>query len=352
MTLINESFYLPSSIAELPEGPWLVLAPHPDDEAFGMGGSLLLALAAKIDVDVIFLTDGRAADLNDPELAEKREREAKIACQQLGIRHILFWREIDRELNISPQLINRLSEFITKNQYTTVFFPSPQEPHPDHRVTAVLAWESLRQINFTANPISYEISVQAHTNQLIDITSVIAQKEQIMACYASQMGNNHYIERISALNQSRAWSLPLSVSHAEAFYAWPKENRPLNALLLSLASQQYSLQALPNSLPLVSVIIRTQNRPEFLREAIRSVAGQTYPNIELLVINDGGKECRQLVQEEATGHIQSFQYHPLKNQTGRSHAANIGLEQSNGDLLIFLDDDDWFLPEHIQKLAS
>lgn len=102
----------------------------------------------------------------------------------------------------------------------------------------------------------------------------------------------------------------------------------------------------------MSVIIRTQNRPEFLREAIRSVAGQTYSNIELLVINDGGKECQQLVQEEATGHIQSFQYHPLKNQTGRSHAANIGLEHSQGDLIIFLDDDDWFLPEHIHKLAS
>ncbi|NOQ14329.1 MAG: glycosyltransferase [Methyloprofundus sp.] len=352
MTLINESSYLPPSTSELPEGPWLVLAPHPDDETFGMGGSILLALAAKIIVDVIFLTDGRAADLDDKELTTKREKEAKLACQQLGIRNTLFWREIDRELSTSQHLINRLSDFVAKHQYTTVFFPSPQEPHPDHRITAVLAWESLRQLNFTARPVSYEISLQAHTNHLIDISQVISQKEKIMACYVSQMGSNHYIERILGLNQSRAWSLPLSVSHAEAFYAWPKEDRPLNALLLSVASQQYSLQALPNSLPLVSVIIRTQDRPEFLREAIRSVATQTYPNIELIVINDGGRNTLQLVQEEAIGHIQSFQYEQLEVQTGRSHAANAGLKCSQGELLIFLDDDDLFLPEHIHKLAS
>ena len=352
MTLTDESSYLPSTTAELPDGPWLVLAPHPDDESFGMGGSLLLAHAAKISIDVIFLTDGRAADLADTELPEKREREATTACKLLGIRNIQFWREIDRQLSTSQHLINRLSDFIKKNHYATVFFPSPQEPHPDHRSTAVLAWESLRQLDFSANPISYEISLQGYTNTLIDITPVVAKKEQVMACYTSQMTSNHYIERILGLNQSRAWSLALSVSHAEAFYIWPKEDRPLNALLLTIACQQSSLQALPNSMPLVSVITRAQNRPDYLRVAIRSVAAQTYPNIELIVVNDGGKNCHQLVREESTGQIQSFAYKHLKTQTGRSHAANIGLALCHGEFVIFLDDDDWFLPEHIYKLVS
>ena len=104
--------------------------------------------------------------------------------------------------------------------------------------------------------------------------------------------------------------------------------------------------------PLVSVIIRTQNRPEFLREAIRSVASQSYLNIELIVVNDGGKCCKALVKEGATGHIRQFCYQHLEQQTGRSHAANVGLELTQGELIIFLDDDDWFLPEHINSLVK
>jgi len=350
-SLINESFYLPTLESELPPGPWLVLAPHPDDETFGMGGTLLLAKKAKIDVTVIFVTDGRAADLSDTKLAEKREIEAELAGKKLGIRKLFFWREIDRKLNTSKHLIQRLSEFIEKKQYATVFFPSPQEPHPDHRVTAVLAWEALRKINFEATPISYDISVQGYTNSLIDITNVVAEKEDIMACYSSQMASNHYIERILGLNQSRAWSLPLSVSHAESFNFWPKEDRPLNALFLSIANKQATAYALPNSLPLVSVITRTQNRADFLREAIRSVAGQTYPNIELIVVNDGGEDYSKLVHEEVLGSIQKFSYQHIEEQTGRSHAANVGLKHCTGENIIFLDDDDWFLPEHIESLV-
>lgn len=103
---------------------------------------------------------------------------------------------------------------------------------------------------------------------------------------------------------------------------------------------------------LVSVITRTQNRPLFLREAIRSVATQTYPNIELVVINDGGPNCEQLIKEESTGHIQQYTYKQLEQQSGRSHAANTGLDCCNGEFIIFLDDDDWFLPEHIEKLVN
>jgi LmbE family N-acetylglucosaminyl deacetylase/glycosyltransferase involved in cell wall biosynthesis len=350
-SLTNELSYLPALESELPSGPWLVLAPHPDDETFGMGGVLLLAKKSKIDVDVIFVTDGHAADLSDSKLAKKREQEAKLAGKHLGFRKVLFWREIDRKLNVSLHLIKKLSKVIETKHYATVFFPSPQEPHPDHRATAVLAWEALRKIAFKATPVSYDISVQGYTNSLIDITNVVAEKEKIMACYSSQMANNHYIERILGLNQSRAWSLPLSVSHAESFYFWPKEDRPLNALFLSIANKQATAYALPDSLPLVSVITRTQNRADFLRKAIRSVAGQTYPNIELIVVNDGGEEFSKLVQEEALGSIRTFTYQHIEQQTGRSHAANIGLNHCTGDNIIFLDDDDWFLPEHIESLV-
>ncbi len=352
MTLATESTYLPSSPAPLADGSWLVLAPHPDDETFGMGGTLLLAKKAHIKVDVLFLTDGSASDVNQPDLIKIREQEALKVCQELGINEVIFWREVDRKLTPSTHLIQKLSAFITEKNYVSVFFPSPQEPHPDHRTTAVLAWESLRNIQFSATPISYDISVQGYTNQLIDITKTVEKKATIMNLYASQMSGNHYVERILGLNQARAWSLPLSVSHAEAFYHWSKEDRPLNSMLLAIANHHISIDALPDHLPLVSVITRTQNRPEFLREAIRSVAGQTYTNIELIVVNDGGEDVHTLVKEESIGAIQKFHYQSVEKPTGRSYAANQGLKLCTGKFIIFLDDDDYFLPEHLAKLVE
>jgi len=352
MPVISESAYLPFASSPLPKGPWLVLAPHPDDETFGMGGTLSLAQAAGVSVDIIFVTDGGKGGENQENLVETRELEAQKVADQLGIRNIYFWREADRELMPARHLISKLSDFIKQTQPATVFFPAPSEPHPDHRTTAVLAWESLRLSDFPATPMSYDISVQGHTNYLIDISQVVAAKRELMAEYKSQLSENLYIDRLLALNKARTWSLPHSVSHAESFYQWPKENRPLNALVLSLAAQESSLQALPESLPLISVITRTQNRPEFLREAIRSVAGQTYQNIELIVVNDGGTNCAELVREEATGNIQQYRYQHIDVQAGRSKAANMGLDLCTGDFIIFLDDDDWLAAEHLRKLMT
>ena len=53
-----ESSLLPYTPSALPPGPWLVFAPHADDETYGMGGALLLAKAQKIETHVVVLTDG------------------------------------------------------------------------------------------------------------------------------------------------------------------------------------------------------------------------------------------------------------------------------------------------------
>lgn len=100
--------------------------------------------------------------------------------------------------------------------------------------------------------------------------------------------------------------------------------------------------------PLVSVIIRSMDRPT-LAEAIDSVAAQTYPNIEVVIVNAKGRNHSALNTECGN--------HPIRiagNQESmnRCQAANIGLHAARGDYLIFLDDDDWFLPHHIEKLQQ
>ncbi len=348
--MLDESSYLPSIPAKLPQGPWLIISPHPDDETFGLGGALLLAAEQGIATDVLFLTSGDKG--GDEGIAPIREQEALAAARIFGIRNVCFWRLSDRSLLPYQSIIDRLAEVIVSTKPACLFFPSPVEPHPDHRASSVIAWEALRKTGFTAEPWSYEISVQGPLNVLIDISAVVAHKREIMAIYASQMTQNHYVERIMGLNQARAWSLPLEVSHAEAFYVWPKEDRPLNAMLLGLQTYKLGMEAVPEIAPTVSVIIRTKNRIDLLRNAIVSVATQTYPDIELVVVNDGGEDVEAVLGEYATGSIRQVTYKSLQPGRGHAAAANVGLESAGGEYLIFLDDDDWFLPEHIENLAG
>ena len=100
--------------------------------------------------------------------------------------------------------------------------------------------------------------------------------------------------------------------------------------------------------PLVSVVIRTMGREELV-EALDSVAAQTYRHIEVILSDAKGRGelpgqgcCGQFpVRIASTGA-------PL----GRGAAANIGLEAAVGDYVVFLDDDDWFLPDHVASLVS
>lgn len=98
--------------------------------------------------------------------------------------------------------------------------------------------------------------------------------------------------------------------------------------------------------PLVSVIIRSLDRPT-LGEALNSVAVQSYPNIEIVVVNAKGKGHRILNSKCGRFPIRMTGNHESMN---RSQAANIGLHAAHGSYLIFLDDDDWFLPHHIENL--
>lgn len=88
--------------------------------------------------------------------------------------------------------------------------------------------------------------------------------------------------------------------------------------------------------PLVSVIIPCYNHAHFLSTAIKSVLNQTYPHIEIIVVDDGSTDNTKQVSESFSNVTYIFQAN-----AGLSASRNKGIKESHGDYLLFLDADDW-----------
>ena len=105
-----------------------------------------------------------------------------------------------------------------------------------------------------------------------------------------------------------------------------------------------------DALPLVSVIVPTYNRPESLKFAVASILNQRYQQIEIIIINDAGTDIAdQVAQWNLRNNIVYLQHATNK---GQGTARNTGLRAARGKYIAYLDDDDIFFPDHIERLVA
>ncbi|MBO73748.1 MAG: hypothetical protein CMD33_00570 [Flavobacteriales bacterium] len=140
-----EHILVPFSCSPLPPGPWLVFAPHADDETFGMGGSLLRAKKEGLETHVIVLTDGALGGEREG-LVELRQQEVQQAAKLLGLSGLQCWSEPDRGLEQSHDLPEKIAAAIIDMQPASVFFPGPLEIHPDYRAAGIAVWSALQRV--------------------------------------------------------------------------------------------------------------------------------------------------------------------------------------------------------------
>lgn len=95
-----------------------------------------------------------------------------------------------------------------------------------------------------------------------------------------------------------------------------------------------------SDIPKVTVIIPSYNHSEFVESAIRSVWGQTYDNVELIVIDDGSSDNSKAIIEDLESISPIPMYSVFKENEGICKTLNLGLSLSNGDYLCFLASDD------------
>jgi len=100
--------------------------------------------------------------------------------------------------------------------------------------------------------------------------------------------------------------------------------------------------------PLVSIIIPTYNRADLLSRAIQSVINQTYKDWELLIIDDGSTDNTKEIVEEFVKKDPRIKYFYQENK-GQGAARNLGIRESKGEYIAFLDSDDEFLENKIEK---
>jgi GT2 family glycosyltransferase len=103
----------------------------------------------------------------------------------------------------------------------------------------------------------------------------------------------------------------------------------------------------PDDAPLVSVIVTTYERPVLLAVTLATIQAQTYPNVEIVVVNDAGSDVANVVARFPRARLID-----QPQNRGPAAARNRGLAEARGTYATFFDDDDEMFPDHVATLAN
>jgi LmbE family N-acetylglucosaminyl deacetylase len=198
----------------------LVVAPHPDDESIGCGGTLRLHVERGDQVDAVFFTSG---ELGLEELAadaarKVREDEAEQAAEILGLRRLVFLRHPDWFLDdvaeaAQADLVRLVEELAPRR----VLYPHEGEAHPDHAATARIVDRVSAQLGRPFARAAFEVwTPMTDFDDVEDITAVVETKRTAVRTYASQLSKFRYDDAVDGLNRFRG-ALAGHCEYAEVF---------------------------------------------------------------------------------------------------------------------------------------
>jgi LmbE family N-acetylglucosaminyl deacetylase len=362
----------------------LCVAPHPDDEVLGCGGLLALLQAQKAKVQVLVLTKGELGQAHlqvenqaaeSLALAHIRVQESKAAAQVLGLPEPKFLNFKDRHLSFTDAVTQAIANHIQARAIDLLLLPSLSDPHPDHQAAALAGLAAVQNALKLAQAsgqtahsqpkaalerplqiLFYEVGAPLHANAFVDFTPVAAQKWAAVQSFKSQLSEEKYELLSRSMAAMRAFGLQPECTAAEAFFKVDMQAFMREGALAAMPQWPWVRHSLglanaPEQMPLVSVLVRSMDR-DCLPQALASVALQTYSNIELVVVNAKGGSHRPLSFLPQTLPCRLVNTEPASQTLSRPEAANLALQNAQGQMAIFLDDDDFFQPEHISQLLA
>lgn len=230
----------------------LVVAPHPDDEAIGCAGTILLHVRAGDQVCIAIATDGRRSKaIPDPgRMAAQRQAEARTAAQLMGVDR-LAWLGLP-EGDCSPAALKQsLLTVLEEVRPALIYAPSRIEFHPEHmKVAHALALALDDWVTTDDAPIMriYQIQVPLASsvcNVVTDVSSIAEECEAVLDAYTSQMGSIQSTLRMrrygAALHDiakqvEQFWEIPVSryaALHGSRPQEWPAVFRGVRYFPLS-----------------------------------------------------------------------------------------------------------------------
>ena len=106
---------------------------------------------------------------------------------------------------------------------------------------------------------------------------------------------------------------------------------------------------------MLSIIICTYNRDQFLYDALRHVAVNDFPTeeYEIVLVNNNSTDTTESECQRFAANFPQVQFrYFVETKQGLSHARNRGIDESRGDVLVFLDDDSFVKPEYLSNLKN
>jgi glycosyltransferase involved in cell wall biosynthesis len=103
---------------------------------------------------------------------------------------------------------------------------------------------------------------------------------------------------------------------------------------------------------LVSIIIANYNNESFIQQTINSVINQTYRDIETIIVDDCSTDNSCKIIESSLSNFKKVKFLKLENNVGGGFAKEIGINESKGELICFLDSDDFLQPTAIEKVVN
>jgi LmbE family N-acetylglucosaminyl deacetylase len=199
----------------------MVLAPHPDDESLGCGGTIAL-YSGKVSFTVVAVSRGEALSIPEDNIGDLRIKEFEDAAAVLGAREFICLEIPDGKFAENRDSIrSKFSGLFADRQPQVVFLPSPVDLHPDHVETALACLEVSRE--FPSLKLAfYEVYTPIRFNILVDIGPVIETKRRALMGYHFSMLKKEDTFAASNLGLNKSRSLfTLRDSYYEAFWIPP-----------------------------------------------------------------------------------------------------------------------------------
>lgn len=185
----------------------LVLAPHPDDEAIGCGGTLLKHVKDGDTVHVVFLTSGEKGGhgRSEAETIRVREGESRAAAKILGVRRLEFWHLPDGAVKPTATGIAQMRAKFKQFKPDVIYVTHDRETHPDHRGAVRLLRRSLRSLRGkTPIVLGYEVWTPIQKlDEIVDISPFMERKLRAVRTYRSQCAVVGFVEAVRGLNRYR-----------------------------------------------------------------------------------------------------------------------------------------------------